>query len=64
MLDNNIIMKTMRESQAVKNAKPMTYQNVFKLFENMMDQKYEVDKKDLKDRRVPRTMTEFLMEYL
>lgn len=57
-------MKTMRESQAVKNAKPMTYQNVFKLFENMMDQKYEVDKKDLKDRRVPRTMTEFLMEYL
>jgi hypothetical protein len=42
----------------------MTYHNVFKLFESMMDKKFEVDKRDIGDRRVPRTMTEFLMEYL
>lgn len=42
----------------------MTYQNVFKFFENMMDRKFEVDKRDIEDKRVPRTMTEFLMEYL
>eukprot|EP00358_Blepharisma_japonicum_P005885 CAMPEP_0202942638 /NCGR_PEP_ID=MMETSP1395-20130829/2861_1 /ASSEMBLY_ACC=CAM_ASM_000871 /TAXON_ID=5961 /ORGANISM="Blepharisma japonicum, Strain Stock R1072" /LENGTH=451 /DNA_ID=CAMNT_0049639133 /DNA_START=481 /DNA_END=1834 /DNA_ORIENTATION=- len=48
----------------VKARKGMPSAKIFQFFEEMMDSKYKTDLKDLKDRRKPRTMTEFLMEFL
>lgn len=48
----------------LKNEKPMTYLNIFRFFEDMMDKKFEVDNGDLAARRKPRNMTEFMIEHL
>lgn len=50
VLANNVLIKNLRES-GVQKQKPMTYHNVFKFFEEMMDKKFETDKKDLRDLR-------------
>jgi hypothetical protein len=42
----------------------MSISNVFRLFEDLMDKKYETDICDIAASRQTRTMTEFLMEYL
>ena len=60
---HNIILQNM-QSASVATDKPLTYLNIFKFFEELMDAKFEVDSKDLKARRKPRGMTEFLMEHL
>ena len=60
---HNLILQTL-QSASVPTDKPLTYLNIFKFFEELMDAKFEVDSKDLKARRKPRGMTEFLMEHL
>ena len=52
------------KKNCIKGEKPMGYLNIFRFFEEMMDKKYEVDTGDLKAKRKPRTMTEFLIEHL
>lgn len=47
-----------------KSEKPMSYINVFKFLEEVMDKKFETDKKDIADLRQMRSMTEFIMEHL
>mmetsp|Transcript_29492 Transcript_29492/g.29221 ORF Transcript_29492/g.29221 Transcript_29492/m.29221 type:complete len:1237 (+) Transcript_29492:328-4038(+) len=63
LIETNIITKSL-EQAAVKGEKPLSYLNVFKFLEDLMDKKYETDRKDLTDRRQPRSMTEFMMEYI
>ncbi|CAG9335791.1 unnamed protein product [Blepharisma stoltei] len=63
LIENNIIIESLR-SCGFGNEKPMSYLNLFKFLEELMDKKFETDKKDLAERRQPRTMTEFLMEHL
>jgi hypothetical protein len=62
-LKENMIMQQF-EQFGSKNERPMSYLNVFKFFEELMDTKYETDCADIKARRQPRTMTEFMMEHL
>lgn len=60
---HNLILQNL-QSASVPTDKPLTYLNIFKFFEELMDAKFDVDSKDLKARRKPRGMTEFLMEHL
>ncbi|CAG9318926.1 unnamed protein product [Blepharisma stoltei] len=63
LLNENLIMENYKKVET-KLEKPMSYINIFRFLEEMMDNKYKTDKKDLKDKRKPRSMTEFMMEYL
>jgi len=63
LIDTNIIIQTVQK-QGLLDAKPMSYYNLFKFLEDLMDKKFETDKRDLNDKRQPRSMTEFLMEHL
>ncbi|CAG9318928.1 unnamed protein product [Blepharisma stoltei] len=63
MLKNNLIMDQYSKVET-KTAKLMNYSNIFTFLEEMMDSKYKTDLRDLKDKRKPRSMTEFLMEFL
>lgn len=60
LIENNEIMKNIKET----NEKPMSVVNLFKFLEELMDKKYETDLKDIKEGRMPRTMTEFIQEHL
>lgn len=50
-MENNALIKAMRENPATKGGKPMTNQNTFKLLEDLMDQKFEADKKDIEEKK-------------
>ena len=63
LLEINPIMISYKLIQG-KAEKPMTYLNIFKFLEEIMDKKFETDKKDIKDSRQLRSMTEFMMESL
>lgn len=63
MIENNVIMQSLKTS-GFANEKPLSYINLFKFLEDLMDKKFETDRKDLIDKRQPRSMTEFLMEHL
>ncbi|OMJ67847.1 hypothetical protein SteCoe_34882 [Stentor coeruleus] len=63
LIETNPIMISYKQIE-VKTEKPMTYTNVFKFLEELMDKKFETDKKDIKDLRLMRSMTEFMMENL
>ncbi|OMJ80965.1 hypothetical protein SteCoe_18673 [Stentor coeruleus] len=60
LIENNEIIKNIKET----NEKPMSVVNLFKFLEELMDKKYETDLKDIKEGRMPRTMTEFIQEHL
>ena len=60
---NNVIIHSLQRAN-ISSEKPLTYLNIFKFFEELMDKKLEVDTQDLKAQRKPRGMTEFLMEHL
>jgi hypothetical protein len=60
ILENNEIIMSIKDT----NEKPMSHVNLFKFLEGLMDKKYEADIKDLKAKRLPRTMTEFIQEHL
>ena len=60
LIENNEILLQIKET----SEKPMSIVNLFKFLEELMDRKYEIDIKDLKDNRIPRTMTEFIQEHL
>ena len=62
-LENNEILKAYKKF-GLGNEKPMTRINVFKFFEEIMDKKYVTDLQDLEAKRIPRTMTEFMLETL
>lgn len=64
VLENNSLLQDLRSYSVEENPKPMQLVNLFKLFEEMMEKKYEVDCQDIKAKRKPRNMTEFMMEYL
>jgi hypothetical protein len=63
LIEINPIMLNFRTVEG-KCEKPMSYINVFKFLEELMDRKFETDKKDIADSRQMRSMTEFMMEYL
>jgi len=63
VLENNEVLQTWKRN-CLKNEKPMSYLNIFRFFEEMMDKKFKVDSEDLLARRKPRTMPEFLLEHL
>lgn len=63
LLRENLILDQFSKVE-VRSERPMSYVNLFRFFEDMMDNKHKTDLKDLQDRRRPRSMTEFLMEYL
>ena len=46
------------------NEKPLSPIQVYKLFEDLMDEKYTTDVQDLRNKRLPRTLPEFLIEYV
>lgn len=64
VLEHNPLLKDLRSFSSEDNTRSLQIANVFKMFEDMMDRKYEVDCQDIKAKRKPRSMTEFLMEYL
>ncbi|OMJ79299.1 hypothetical protein SteCoe_20721 [Stentor coeruleus] len=59
-IENNELIKNLNEI----NEKPMSIFNLFKFLEELMDKKYETDLKDIKEGRMPGTMTEFIQEHL
>ena len=63
LIESNPIMIQYKQIEG-KTEKPMSYVNIFKFLEDLMDKKYETDKKDIKDLRQMRSMTEFMMESL
>jgi hypothetical protein len=62
-LDNNEIMSVYRRFR-MGSEKPMTRINIFKFFEELMDKKFETDRGDIEAGRMPRTMTEFMLEHV
>ena len=48
----------------LKKEAPMTYSNVWKFFESMMQEKCKLDKLEMEMNRQPRTMTEFMLDYV
>ena len=63
LMESNAIMKELKGIDQ-RSVKPMNPTNTFKLLEEMMDQKYKTDQKDLADKRKPRSMTEYMVEFL
>ena len=63
LIETNPIMIQYKQIEG-KTEKPMSYVNIFKFLEDLMDKKFETDKKDIKDLRQMRSMTEFMMESL
>ncbi|OMJ76609.1 hypothetical protein SteCoe_23986 [Stentor coeruleus] len=63
LIEINPIMINFRTVEG-KCERPMSYINVFKFLEELMDKKFETDKRDIADSRQLRSMTEFMMEYL
>lgn len=62
-VSSNVLIETLSKAN-VASERPLTYLNIFKFFEELMDKKFEVDSQDLQAGRKPRVMTEFLMEHL
>jgi hypothetical protein len=62
-VNTNVLIETLSKAN-VPADRPLTYLNIFKFFEELMDKKFEVDTQDLQAGRKPRAMTEFLMEHL
>ena len=62
LLRENVLMREYQKLEKV--SKPMSTTNLFKFLEEMMDNKYKTDQKDYEDKRQPRTITDFTMEYL
>jgi hypothetical protein len=58
--ETNAIFTTIRGA----NEKPMSTVNLFKFLEELMDKKVETDEKDIKEKRKPRSMAEFMQEHL
>ncbi|CAG9320877.1 unnamed protein product [Blepharisma stoltei] len=52
------------EAHRGRGEKPMSIQNVFRFFEEMLDKKYEADCADLEAKRAPRTMPDYMMDHL
>ena len=62
MAEENVLS---REYEKIdKRVTPMSTVNFFKILEEMMDKKYSTDSKDLSEKRKPRSMTEFVSEFL
>lgn len=49
---------------SLKKEAPMTYSNVWKLFEALMQEKTKLDRLEISLRRQPRTMPEFMLDFL
>lgn len=47
-----------------RGEKAMSYANVIKFFEDMLDKKYEADCADLEAKRAPRTFPDYMMDHL
>jgi chromosome segregation ATPase len=53
-----------RNVSKLKREPPMTYSNVWKLFENLMQEKCKLDRLEIGLGRQPRTMTEFMLDFV
>lgn len=62
-LEDNEVLKAYKKF-GLGNEKPMTRINIFKFFEELMDKKFITDEQDLAAKRIPRNMTEFMLEQL
>lgn len=48
----------------MKREAPMTYNNVWKLFESLLQEKVKLDRLEMSMGRQPRTMTEFMLDFM
>ena len=48
----------------LKREAPMTYSNVWKLYENLQAEKYKLDRLEMALGRTPRAMNEFMMDFM
>ncbi|CAG9320667.1 unnamed protein product [Blepharisma stoltei] len=56
--------KLMEMAEKMKREPPMTYSNVWKLLENLIDEKCKLDKLELALGRQPRDMVDFALDYM
>jgi len=59
--DSNPILEKVSK---LKKEAPMTYTNVWKFFENLMQEKCKLDRLEMSLGRQPRTMTEFMLDFV
>ena len=64
-LENNPLLKEwmLGKARGVIE-KPLSPIQVYKFFEDLMDEKYTTDCQDLRNKRLPRTFPEFIIEYI
>jgi hypothetical protein len=48
----------------LKKEAPMTYSNVWKLFESIQSEKYKLDRLEMALGRTPRNMTDFMLDFM
>jgi hypothetical protein len=54
----------MQKVSALTKEAPMTYSNVWKLFEILQTEKYRLDRLEMALGRQPRNMTEFMLDFV
>jgi chromosome segregation ATPase len=64
MSDSTPSHPLLEKVQSLKKESPMTYSNVWKLFEALMQEKNKLDRLEISLRRQPRTMSEFMLDFL
>mmetsp|Transcript_31213 Transcript_31213/g.30850 ORF Transcript_31213/g.30850 Transcript_31213/m.30850 type:complete len:816 (+) Transcript_31213:3-2450(+) len=60
-IKSNPLMKTVSK---MKKEPPMSYSNVWKLFENMMQEKYKLDRLEMALGRQPRSIVDFTLDFM
>lgn len=61
LLDINLILKKVEE-RGTKNGKALDLGYTFKFLENLMDDKFEADRKMIEEGKIPRELTVFMIE--
>lgn len=62
-LDSSVLLLEYHKNR-IKGERQMTLGNLIKLFETMMDKKYENDLRDLAERRRPADLSSYMVDYL
>lgn len=62
LLENNVVMETFQK--AGKPEKPLSAPQVVKFFEEMMDQKYDADIRDLKNQKPLKPLPDYMLDHL
>ena len=62
LLDNNVVVEAYRN--VGKQEKPLTAPQVIKFFEEMLDQKYDADRRDLKNQKPLKPLPDFMLDHM